>query len=160
MGDLREFSLATRLFLRAYPWRRVDPVPWAPLRCELASARVALVTAAGLVLPEQAPFDGGIRGGDSSFRWIPADTHPACLVDTHRSGSFSHEGLRADPNLGLPLDRLHELAARGRIGAVAPRHVSLMGSITAPGRLVRDTLPEVGRQLAADGVDAALLVPV
>jgi hypothetical protein len=35
-----------------------------------------------------------------------------------------------------------------------------MGSITAPGRLVRDAAPEIARRLVHDGVDIALLVPV
>jgi hypothetical protein len=29
MGELNEFSIPVRLFLKAYPWRRIDPVPWA-----------------------------------------------------------------------------------------------------------------------------------
>jgi len=82
------------------------------------------------------------------------------LVDTHRSESFDHEGMHRDPNLAFPLDRLRELAEHGRIGSVNRRHLSFMGSITAPGRLVRDTAPEAARRLVADGVDAALLVPV
>lgn len=82
------------------------------------------------------------------------------MVDTHRSESFDHEGMHRDPNLAFPLDRLRELAEHGRIGSVNRRHLSFMGSITAPGRLVRDTAPEAARRLVADGVDAALLVPV
>jgi hypothetical protein len=35
-----------------------------------------------------------------------------------------------------------------------------MGSITAPGRLVKKTLPEVIHRLRSDAVDAALLIPV
>jgi hypothetical protein len=35
-----------------------------------------------------------------------------------------------------------------------------MGSILAPGRLVKRTAPEAARRLVADGVEAALLVPV
>jgi len=35
-----------------------------------------------------------------------------------------------------------------------------MGSITAPGRLLKKTLPPVVRKLIDDQVDAALLVPV
>ena len=62
--------------------------------------------------------------------------------------------------MGLPLDRLHELAATGEIGEVAPRHVSLMGSITAPARLVRQTLPLIIDLFTADQVEVALLVPV
>jgi len=73
---------------------------------------------------------------------------------------FDHAGIRQDPNLAFPLDRLRELAALGRIGSVAPRHLSFMGSITAPGRLIRDTAPEAARLFVEDGVQAALLVPV
>jgi hypothetical protein len=49
---------------------------------------------------------------------------------------------------------------RQHAGEVAPHHVSLMGSITAPGRLVRHTLPVVADLLIEDGLDVALLVPV
>ncbi len=160
MGDLSEFSLPTRLFLRAYPWRRVDPVPWTPLAKPLRECRVALVSSAGLVAPGQAPFDAGVRGGDPSFREIAGDADPRTFADTHRSESFDHTGLREDPNLAFPLDRLCEVAVAGRIGSVAPRHLSFMGGITAPGRLVRDTAPVAARRLRDDGVDVALLVPV
>ena len=40
------------------------------------------------------------------------------------------------------------------------RHLSFMGSITAPGRLVKYTAPEAVRTLVDDAVDAALLIPV
>jgi D-proline reductase (dithiol) PrdB len=160
MGNLGEFPLAMRLFLQAYPWRRVHPTPWSPLRRPLDQSRVALVTSAGFVLPHQEPFDGGVRGGDPSLRVIPGDAVMGDLIDSQRSESFDHSGIQLDPNLGLPLDRLRELAARGRIGAVAPRHLSYMGSITAPGRLIRQTAVEGASILTQDQVDAALLVPV
>ena len=160
MGDLREFSAPIRMFLRAYPWRRIDPIPWAPLRKPLASARVALVSSAALVLPGQKAFDPHVRGGDVSFREIPASADVGTLRDTHRSETFDHSGIAADANLVFPLDRLRELARDGVVGSLAPRHFSLMGSILAPRRLVRDTAPAIADLLAADEVDAALLVPV
>lgn len=160
MGSIDEFSLPVRLFLRTYPWRRIDPVPWAPLRKPLSDCRLALVSTAGLVLPGQEPFDASMRGGDYSFREIPVEASVESLVDTHRSETFDHEGIRRDPNLAFPLDRLRELVQAGRIGSLNSRHLSFMGSITAPGRLIRKTAPEAARRLAADGVDAALLVPV
>ncbi|MFQ5512814.1 MAG: glycine/sarcosine/betaine reductase selenoprotein B family protein [Myxococcota bacterium] len=160
MGDLAEFPFGLRTFLRAYRWRRVDPIPWVDPKRPLAQSRVALVSTAGFVLDGQLPFDSSIRGGDLSFREIPGDADVAQLVDTHRSESFDHTGMTQDPNLAFPIDRIRELAARGRIGEPAPRHLSFMGSILAPGRLVRDTAPEAARRLREDGVDAALLVPV
>jgi D-proline reductase (dithiol) PrdB len=44
------------------------------------------------------------------------------------------------------------------IGDVAPRHFSIMGSITAPGKLVSRTAPEIAAMLRQDAVDAVLLV--
>jgi D-proline reductase (dithiol) PrdB len=160
VGEIAEFPLAVRLLLRAYPWRRVDPVPWAPLQKPLAASRLALVSSAAFVAPGQPPFDDSARGGDPSFREIPADVDLATLRETHRSESFDHSGLARDPNLGFPLERLRELVRAGRIGSLAPRHLSFMGSILAPGRLVKRTAPEAARRLVADGVEAALLVPV
>jgi D-proline reductase (dithiol) PrdB len=160
MGDISEFSFVVRAFLKAYRWRRIDPIPWSPLRKPLAESIVAIVTTAGLVMPGQEPFDDRIKGGDSSFRVIPAATDVASLIDTHRSETFDHSGIREDPNLAFPLDRLRELERDARIGRVSKRHLSFMGSITAPGRLIRDSAPAAAELLVADSVDVALLVPV
>ena len=160
MAELSELSLSLRAFLKAYRWRTVDPVPVAPLRKPLAECRVALFSSAGFEVPGQEPFIGTVRGGDFSYRVIPADTDVQALEEHHRSDSFSHAGLEADRNMGLPLDRLHELAADGVIGTVAPRHISVMGSITAPGRYLKNTLPDAAEILASDEVDVALMVPV
>ncbi len=160
MGEMSEFSLPVRLFLKAYRWRRIDPVPWTPLRKPLRDSRLALISSAAFVLPEQEPFDESIRGGDPSFREIPSDADPTQLIDTHRSESFDHTGMRGDPNLAFPIDRARELVDRGRIGSLARNHLSFMGSIMAPGRFVSETAPAAVQNLVADGVDVALLVPV
>src|ERR1041385_3719844 len=153
MGNFSEFSLPVRLFLKAYPWRRIDPVPWTPLAKPLSDSLLALISSAGLVLHNQEPFDNSVAGGDFSFRQIPSDTDVHRLVDTHRSESYDHTGLHQDPNLAFPLDRFRELARQGRIGALNHRHLSFMGSITAPGRLIKQTAPEAARWLVEDGVD-------
>jgi len=160
MGELSEFQTRTRLFLKAYPWRRIDPVPWTPLRRPLAESKLALVSSAGFVMPGDEPFDTSRRGGDPSFREIPADADPSSLLDSHRSQTFDHHGMQRDANLAFPLDRVRELVASGRIGALAPRHLSFMGGITAPGRLARQTAPAAVSRLLAAGTDIALLVPV
>jgi D-proline reductase (dithiol) PrdB len=159
MGDLGEFSFTVRAFLKTYRWRRIDPVPWSPLRRPLSDCRLALVTTAGLIAPGQKPFDGSIRGGDTSFRVIDAAVDPATLIDSHRSETFDHHGMVQDKNLALPIDRVHELVAAGRVGSLNRRNLSFMGSITAPGRLIRESAPSAARILVEDGVDAALLVP-
>jgi len=160
VGDTSEFSLTTRAFLKAYRWRRIDPIPWAPLRTPLRESNVAIVSTAGLVLPGQPPFDASMKGGDASYRVIPDDAHVASMVDTHRSETYDHAAVESDPNLGFPLDRLHELARDGVIGRANGRHLSFMGSITATQRMVKETAPEAARMLVDDGVDAVVLVPI
>lgn len=160
MTQLSELSFSLRTFLRAYRWKRLAPVPVARLAKPLEQCRVALVSSAGLVVPGDLPFDPKVKGGDWSYRLIPRHVRVSRLEEHHRSDSFDHAGIEADGNLALPLDRLHELAAGGEIGGVAPRHVSLMGSVTAPGRLRKKTAPEVAELLTEDRVDVALLVPV
>lgn len=160
MGELDEFSLPVKIFLKSYRWRRIKDLPWATLDKPLAESKLGLVSSAGLVGPDQEPFDEEMRGGDPSYRVIPTSVDLQALVDSHRSESYDHSGLHQDPNLALPIDRAKELVERERIGSLNERHLSFMGSITAPGRLLRDTLPEAVSLFVNDQVDVALLVPV
>jgi D-proline reductase (dithiol) PrdB len=160
MADLNEFTWEVKLFLKSYPWRRINPTPWAPLEKPLSECKLALVSSAALVMPGQAPFDPSVRGGDPSFRCIDGDVDVRTLIDTHPSHHFDHSGLAQDLNLAFPLDRARELVEWGRIGSLNHRHLSLLGAITAPGRLVKETAPQAVRWLVEDGVDVALLCPV
>lgn len=160
MGSLAEFPLHYRAFLRAYPWRRIDPVPWSPLRRPLAESRIGVVTTAGLVAPGDNPFDPTVLGGDYTFRILRGDMRLPLLVETHRSKLWDHSGFARDPNVVLPLDRLREMVAAGRLGTLNGRHLSFMGSLTAPGRLIARSAPEAAELFVADQVDVALLVPV
>ena len=160
MARLSDLKLVYRLWMEAYPYRRVDWRPGTRLSKPLSAARIALVTTAGFSLPDQRPFDPAIRGGDWSFREIPADADLSTLRIGQTSDAFDHRGIEADPNLALPLNRLRELRRDGQIGEVAPRHFSLMGSISAPGRLIKESAPAIAEQLVQDAVDAVLLTPV
>lgn len=135
-------------------------MPWTPLSKPLRDSKLALVSSAGFTAPGQAPFDESRRGGDFTFRAIPADIDVGTLDNQHRSESFDHAPMLQDPNVAFPIDRIRELVEHGRIGSLSSRHLSFMGSITAPGRLIRDTAPEAAQTLVDDGVDVALLVPV
>jgi len=160
MVETRKLSVELQTFLKNYPWRRIDPVPKASLSKSINACRVALVSSAGFVVPGEKPFSASVRGGDHSYRMIPGDVNVQSLEEHHSSDSFSRAGVEADRNLGLPLDRLHELTLAGAIGSVAPRHFSVMGSITAPGKYIKQTLPVIADFLVEDHVDVALMVPV
>ena len=160
MGKLSEFPLLYRLLLKIYVWRRRGPVPWAPLQKPLQDCRIALVSSSGFVTANQTPFDNSIRGGDCSFREIPTHVEVSDLIETHRSDIFDHSGIQKDPNLALPINRMRELEKNGRIGSLNHRHLSFMGSITARGRLIKETIPAALKLLKDDRVDVVLLIPV
>ncbi len=56
MATLDQLTLTERLLIKAYPWRRIEPVPWTPLRKPLAACKLALVSSAGFSLRGQEPF--------------------------------------------------------------------------------------------------------
>ncbi len=167
MAQFDDIELVERLFLKGYPFQRYSPRPenpasiaTTPLRNALSECTVAVVTTAGLSLPDQPPFDSSIKMGDSSFREFPGDISPQLLEMNHRSWSFDQTGILRDRNLVMPLDRLHEMQKRGEIGAIAPHHYSFMGSIVGPSKLINISAPEVARRLVNDHVDVVLLTPV
>jgi D-proline reductase (dithiol) PrdB len=167
MASFAELPLKHRLFLHAYRFRRLDPVPWTPLPRGLDQCRIGLVTTAGFHVPGTAPFDEGIRGGDTSFRGITirgADGGRSSaageLVVSHRSSAFDTAGVLEDVNLALPVDRFIELEREGVIGRLHEEALSFMGSITAPGRLVSETAPAAAARFRDGGVEVAFLCPV
>ena len=159
MAEFGDLVLWERVFMKAYPYRQArlpQPAPIRPLR----ESKIALVTTAGLHMPDQPSFDSSIKGGDCSYRWIPNDVAVGELLIAHRSKSFDQEGIARDRNLCFPLDRFREMVSEGIVGSLNHRHVSFMGSITAPGRLQQLTAPEAARELKQDGVDLAFLLPI
>jgi D-proline reductase (dithiol) PrdB len=155
-----ELPLWERTLIASYHWRRVNPVPGSTLRKPLPDCRVALVTTAGLVPRGTRPFDLGRLGGDPTFRIIPADAALSALELHHRSQAFDRTAAAADVNVAFPLERLRACAEAGDVGEVAPRHLSFMGSITAPARLRKEHAPAAADLLVEDKVDVALLAPV
>lgn len=85
MAKISDLKLAYQVFMKAYPYRRVDWRPGARLRKPLREARVAVVTTAALLRPDQRAFDASIRGADYSYRAIPIVTDLSTVGVAHRS---------------------------------------------------------------------------
>lgn len=162
MATFQELAFKYRVFMKAYAFSRfaLQSIPCTKLTKPLREARVALVTTAGLHLPEQSGFDFSIAGGDASFREIPDTVRTQTLLESHKSDAFDHSGVEADKNLVFPLDRFRELRERGEIGAFNHRHISFMGSITKPQKLIEETAPQAAQKLREDGVEVVFLTPV
>ncbi|MFV2001234.1 MAG: glycine/sarcosine/betaine reductase selenoprotein B family protein [Acidimicrobiia bacterium] len=130
---------------------------FTPLRHPLSEARVALVTTAGAHLDDQPPFHTETVAGDHSWRLIPDDADLTRIRFSHTHYDTSSAAL--DPNVVLPVDRLHELVDNGRLGNASPIHIGMMGFNPDPGPIIDVTGPSVASVLVDAEVDVAILVP-
>ena len=150
LSDIPEPSYSHMANLACPTFDTVAFVGGPPLR----ERRVAVISTAGLQRRGDRPF--GI--GATDFRVIPGDLPAAELVMSHVSTNFDRTGFQQDLNVVFPIDRLNELAAAGVIGSVAGYHYSFMGA-SDPATMEPEARHLAGL-LKADGVDAALLLPV
>jgi len=129
--------------------------PVKPLR----SARLALVTTAGIHHTAQPPFDMNDKEGDPSYRVLDSNTLFDDFTVTH--DYYDHSDAEKDPNIIFPLVPLQQLVAAGVLGSLADTHYSFMGHIDGSHikTLVEKTASEVASKLKADGVDLVLLTP-
>jgi D-proline reductase (dithiol) PrdB len=153
------------LYEGAAPAPGDDGPVWAPFEKRLAGAQLALLTSAGLYLDgEQAPFDGDREKaeptwGDPTHRVLPSSLAGSGLGMMHLH--LNHEDVLADPEIALPLGGLAALVAEGRVGSVAPNHVSVMGYQQAGLEVWRqETVPAIVELLRDQGTDGLILAPV
>ena len=154
MARLDRMSPRLQAHFLNMPCPGFDTTPWVA-GPPLAQRKVALISTAGLHRRDDRPFSPG----SLDFRTIPADTPPDELVMSHVSTNFDRTGFQQDWNVVFPLDRLHELAAAGVIGGLARGHYSFMGAI-GDVLALEPRARELAKIMQAEGVDAALLVPV
>ena len=122
----------------------------------LSECRVAIVTTSGLNQEGNADWNPG----DQGFTVLSGKERDFTLG--HFSPNFDRTGWVVDENVVMPLDRLDEMAAEGKIGSVADVHISFMGA--QPDHTLEtirlDTGPAAAKALLEDGVDVVLLTPV
>lgn len=151
--------LLGRLWAKAAQIEISGDVPWTPFTKRFEECRVCLITTGGLHLRSDAPFNMADADGDPTYRVIPAAARQADLTITHNY--YDHQDADRDFNILLPLERMRELAAAGRIGGLAPAHYSFMGHIDGPhvAALHERILPELLRRIAAEEPDFVFLTP-
>ena len=148
-----------------YRWAHHRDVPFAPLRKPLAEASVALVTTAARYRPALggqgpgAPYNGAAKFFDVYSAPAPAageeEGEPDVRI-SHLSYDRAHTTAE-DPRTWFPLAALHEAAAAGRMGAVAPRFHGLPTNRSQRTTLEQDC-PALLQRLHEDEADAAVLV--
>jgi glycine/betaine/sarcosine/D-proline reductase family selenoprotein B len=134
-------------------------VPFQPLKKPLAQSRITIVTTAAPYQP-----DKGDQGPGAPYN-SAAKFYQVYSGDTAKDHDLriSHVGIdrkhttAEDPGTWFPLPELRRVAARGRIGAVAPRFHGLPTNRSHRVTLDVDC-PDLVARCKADGVDAALLL--
>jgi D-proline reductase (dithiol) PrdB len=96
-------------------------VPFTPFERELSKSTIAIVTAGGVHLKDQVPFNIGDELGDLGYREIPQDVDSANLMVSHHH--YDHSDADEDINVVFPIDVLRDLQAEGFIGDIAKKHI-------------------------------------
>jgi D-proline reductase (dithiol) PrdB len=131
-------------------------VPFTPFEGELGRSTIAIVTAGGVHLRDQEPFNIADELGDLGFRLIPPDVDSEELMVTHHH--YDHTDADQDINVVFPIDVLRELEAEGLIGGIARKHVGYMGYTMQLKAMYEGTAPEIANEIdKGSRADAVLL---
>ena len=120
-------------------------VPFTPFDSELAKSTVALVTAAGVHLRDQEPFNIADELGDLGYRIIPDDVDSSQLMVTHHH--YDHSDADQDINVVFPIDALRDLQSEGFIRDVAKKHVGYMGYTMQLKAMYEGTAREIANEI-------------
>jgi D-proline reductase (dithiol) PrdB len=120
-------------------------VPFTPFEGELSKATVAIVTAGGVHLREQEPFNIADELGDLGFRVIPPDAEASQLMVTHHH--YDHSDADDDINVVFPLDALRDLQAEGFVRDIARKHVGYMGYTMQLKAMYEGTAPQIANEI-------------
>lgn len=130
-------------------------LPWVVNSKPLSEKRIAIITTAGLNYKEDRSFEFI----DAGYRALPSELAANDILMTHTSVNYDRSGFQEDINVVFPVDRLKELEAAGVIGSLASVNYSFMGGGMLPD-VYEDSVRDLAKQLRADEVDAALILPV
>lgn len=131
-------------------------VPFTPFDGELSKTTIAIVTAAGVHLKDQEPFNISDELGDLGFRVIPPDADAADLMVTHHH--YDHADADSDINVVFPLDVLRDLKDENFIRDIARKHIGYMGYTMQLKAMYEGTAPEIANEIdRGSRADAVLL---
>jgi len=156
-GWLKHLQQTGTIDWELYPHLNNKQSPTGP-GIDLAASRLMLITSAGIHLPDQPPFDAASPFGDYSVRLVPTSTPPEGWAISH--DHYDHTAINQDAQVALPLGHLADLVDKGVIGELAPSVASFMGYQPDAARVVDETFPAILQAAQAEGVGAALLIPV
>lgn len=120
-------------------------VPFTPFEGDLAKSTIAIVTAGGVHLKEQEPFNIADELGDLGYRIIPEDVESSQLKVTHHH--YDHADADRDINVVFPIDVLRDLQEEGLIKGVARKHIGYMGYTMQLKAMYEATAREIANEI-------------
>ena len=143
---------AAQGYSKPYAWAHHDYVPFTPLLKPLSQCRVGLVTTAGRTDAEGMIGAGRMKRDPFAQ---PTDPPPKSLFtdDLSWDKKATHTD---DVDSFLPVNRLAEQAAGGRIGSASPRFYGVPTDYSQS-RTSNDAAPRILKWCREDGLDAVLL---
>lgn len=142
----REFYLA-KGYGNPYRWASNPDAPFTPLAKPLSESRVALVTTA-------AP---DLQGGRKRSRYAAATRPAPEALYTHHLSWHKTATHTDDVETFLPVRRVNEYVAEGRLGSLSPRFYGVP-TVYSARQTVQEDAPAVLDFCREDRVDIALLV--
>jgi D-proline reductase (dithiol) PrdB len=131
-------------------------VPFTPFDRELARSTIAIVTAGGVHLKDQKPFNIADELGDLGYREIPPDVNSTDLMVSHHH--YDHADADQDINVVFPIDVLRDLHADGFIGGIATTHIGYMGYTQQLKAMYEGTAREIANEIdKGSRADAVIL---
>jgi hypothetical protein len=139
-----------------YRWAHFDDIPCVRPARPLAQCRVGLATTGEMAIVGQA----GVWDDNPACNVyaLPIDT-PVDALYSKKESYDRHETTLDDVDSYLPLTRLAEGVAAGRLGALAPRFQVIYSQYSQRKTSTVDA-PEIVRQMREDRVDVAVLTAV
>ena len=131
-----------------------EPPKLTSLRKPISESTIGIFTSAGVQLATDKPLG---ETNDLSYRLISREVPASEMVIAHKT-PVRVWGVQ-DINVAFPRDRLLDLEAEGTIGQLAPRSVSMVGSITKYTELIQKTVPAIQNEFESQGVDLVFLFP-
>ena len=137
-------------FEKAYAWARFDDIPFTPLQKPVSDSTLVLVTT--MALYDRDATDVRHVASGSTLE------APARLYGDDLSWDRTASHLE-DRGSYFPVDAVHDLVRRGRIGALAERFHCAPTDYSQR-RTRQADAPEILKRCREDGADIALLVPI
>ncbi len=139
-------------YAQPYAWARHQEVPFAALRKPLAECRIGLVTTANQTQGEGTAEERRLAREPYTMSSNPAPKR-LFTEDLFWDKDATHT---EDLDSFLPLNRLGECAASGRIGSASPRFYGVPTEYSQ-GRTLQRSAPRILEWCREDKVDAVLL---